>query len=452
MTGKYISRHGLNNAFLMKSIILTTFQRFDRAQSLGGILLFGATIVALIFANTGLSSIYESLRETPVGIDAGNFNLQKPLILWVNDGLMAIFFFVIGLEIKRELMIGELNSPAKAALPLIAAAGGMAVPIIFYLILNNNPQASHGWGIPMATDIAFALAILKLLGKRVPVGLKVFLAAFAIIDDIGAVMVIALFYSSSIDWILIAWAAIPFGILMILNMMKLFPRYFHLLCGIVIWYLFLKSGIHPTIAGVLLAFTVPLRRKTDVDTYSVKLCEIADDIRETDTKRTPLLTSEQMRQIDDIEEWTEKVQSPLQRLEHSLQTPVAYLIMPLFAFFNAGVTFSGGAQPDVSLITSLAGSLFFGKTLGIMLFSFAAVKLKFATLPAGVSFMQILGIAMLAGVGFTMSVFIANLAFTDAAMLMDSARMGILAGSLVSGTAGYLVLRYCRRGKEAMTG
>jgi len=436
----------------MKSIILTTFQKFDRAQSLGGILLFGATIVALIFANSGLSDLYERLRETRAGVDAGAFSLQKPLILWVNDGLMAIFFFVIGLEIKRELMIGELNSPAKAALPLIAALGGMAVPILFFLVLNKTPEASHGWGIPMATDIAFALAVLKLLGKRVPVGLKVFLAAFAIIDDIGAVMVIALFYSSSIDWIMLAWAAIPFVMLVLLNLLKLFPRYFHLLCGIIIWYLFLKSGIHPTIAGVLLAFTVPLRQKTDVNTFSVKLCEIADEIRESGSKRTPLLTSCQMEQIDDIEEWTEKVQSPLQHLEHILQKPVAYFIMPLFAFFNAGVTFSGGANPDVSLIGSIALSLFLGKTVGIMLFSLVAVKLRFARMPAGVSFLQVLGIAMLAGVGFTMSMFIANLAFSDAVLLMDSARMGILAGSLVSGTAGYLVLRYSRRANDEITG
>jgi NhaA family Na+:H+ antiporter len=193
----------------MKSIILTAFQKFDRAQSVGGILLFGATIIALIFANTGLNDLYLNLKEITVGFNAGYFSLNKPLLLWVNDGLMAIFFFMIGLEIKRELMVGELNTPSRAALPMIAAVGGMVIPVAVYLILNNNPEASHGWGIPMATDIAFSLAILKLLGNRVPVGLKVFLAAFAIIDDLGAVMVIALFYSSSIDWMMLVWAATP---------------------------------------------------------------------------------------------------------------------------------------------------------------------------------------------------------------------------------------------------
>jgi len=434
----------------MKRLIVTTFQKFDRAQSLGGILLFGATIVALIFANSQLSDLYETMKTTVVGIDAGNFSLKKPLILWVNDGLMAIFFFMIGLEIKRELMIGELNTRSKAALPLFAALGGLIVPIVFYLVLNNNPLASQGWGIPMATDIAFSLAILKLLGNRVPVGLKVFLAAFAIIDDLGAVLVIALFYSSSIDWSMLAWGAIPMVILVVLNLMNIFPKYLHLLCGIVVWYFFLKSGIHPTIAGVLLAFTVPLRQKTDVKTFTLKLSDIADEFKQTSMVHTPLLTSDQIEQIDDIEEWVENVQSPLQHIEHVLQNWVAFLIMPLFAFFNAGVAFTAGMQPDVPLITSLAISLFLGKTLGITLFSYVGIRFKFAGLPESVSFGQIIGIAMLAGVGFTMSMFIANLAFAEAYILMDSARIGILAGSLVSGVAGYLMLRFCRQGNSQM--
>jgi NhaA family Na+:H+ antiporter len=436
----------------MKSIILTTFQKFDRAQSMGGIVLFGATVLALIFANTHLSDFYDNLRASSIGIDAGNFSLRKPLILWINDGLMAIFFLMIGLEIKREIMIGELNSPSRAALPLIAAVGGMAVPVVFYFLLNNNPGASHGWGIPMATDIAFTLAILKLLGKRIPAGLKVFLAAFAIIDDIGAVLVIAIFYSSSIDWIMLLWAVIPFGLLIYLNLKHFFSRPLYLICGLVIWYFFLKSGIHPTIAGVLLAFTVPLRQKTDIKTFTGRLSEIAGEISMTDKSHTPLLTSGQMEQIDEIEAWTCKVQSPLQSLEHGLQGWVAYLIMPLFAFFNAGVVFNAGMQPDMSIITSLALSLFFGKTAGVTLFSYIGIRFKLASLPEGVYFPQIIGIAMLAGVGFTMSMFIANLAFADVMILMDSARTGILAGSLLSGMAGYLMLRYCRKDNMRMTG
>lgn len=432
----------------MKSIILTAFQKFDRSQSLGGLLLFGATVVALIFANTQLGDFYESLRETMLGFEAGSFSLKKPLLLWVNDGLMAIFFFMIGLEIKRELMIGELNSPSKAALPLVAALGGMLVPVVFYLVLNRNPQASNGWGIPMATDIAFSLAILKLLGNRVPVGLKVFLVAFAILDDIGAVLVIALFYSSSIDWMMLAWAAIPMSLLVFLNLKNLFPKYLHLACSAIIWYFFLKSGIHPTIAGVLLAFTVPLRQKTDAHTFTEEMCRIADEFREHDTDPSPMLTPEQIERIDDIEQWTEKVQSPLQHLEHVLHGWVAMFIMPVFAFFNAGVAFSASMNPDFPLITSLAVSLFLGKTIGVTLFSYAGLKLKLATLPQGVTFRQIFGTAMLAGVGFTMSMFIASLAFSGAADLMDSAKIGIMGGSLVSGVGGYLTLRLCRKGTD----
>jgi len=433
---------------VIRKSIVSSFLKFDRAQSLGGILLFGATIIALILANSQLGVFYENLREIPLGINFNRFSLTKPLIQWINDGLMAIFFFMIGLEIKRELMAGELNSPSRAALPLIAAVGGMILPIIIYLLLNRNPEASHGWGIPMATDIAFSLAILKMLGKRVPLGLKVFLAAIAIIGDLGAVVVITLFYGSSINWQILAWAAIPISLLVGLNFLNFFSKYFHLLCGIIIWYLFLKAGLHPTTAGVLLAFTVPMWQRTDLKTFSGKISVIADELKQLSREDKPLLTSGQMERIDELEEWTERVQSPLQHLEHVLQNWVAYLIIPVFAFFNAGVAFSTGMQPDIQLVTTLAMSLFLGKTIGVLSFSFIGLKLRLANLPDGVTFGQIAGVSILAGVGFTMSMFIANLAFADVAKLMDSAKIGILAGSMVSGLTGYLVLRYCRRGNS----
>jgi NhaA family Na+:H+ antiporter len=324
----------------------------------------------------------------------------------------------------------------------------MVVPVSLYLLLNRNPQASNGWGIPMATDIAFSLAILKLLGKRVPIGLKVFLTAFAIIDDIGAVLVIALFYSSSIDWMKIIYSLIPLSLLFFLAYRNFFPKYFHLLCGLVIWYLFLKSGIHPTIAGVLLAFTVPISQKTDIRTYAGKLCEIADDIRDARMSDQPILSAEQIEHIDDLEEWTGKVQSPLQHLEHILQNWVAWFIMPVFAFFNAGVVISMTLQPDAGVITSLAISMFFGKSIGVTVFSLAAVRFGLARLPEGVSASQIVGVSLLAGVGFTMSIFIDNLAFADSPRLLESSKIGILAGSLVSGIAGYLVLRNSRGADE----
>ena len=404
-------------------------------------LLFGATLLALILANSPLAGQFHSIWQYELGISTSGFELIKPLILWINDGLMAIFFFLIGLEIKRELLIGELNTVKKASFPLFAAIGGMLVPVLLYLVLNKNPENSHGWGIPMATDIAFSLAILRLLGKRVPLGLKVFLTAFAIVDDLGAVMVIALFYSESIKWSLIAIALVLLAILFFLSYKRIHAREVIILFGIIIWLLFLKAGIHPTIAGVLLAFTIPIRQKINVRTYVEKLCDIVDDIKDSGKSDSPLLSKDQIEGIDDLEDWTEKVQSPLQLLEHRLHNWVAYLIMPLFALSNAGVTFKGDGNLDTMLGGIIVICLVVGKLIGITLLSWLGVKLRFAELPEGVNFKQIIGIALLAGVGFTMSIFVANLAFYDNAVLLDSAKAGILIGSLIAGVSGYLVLR-----------
>lgn len=429
-----------------KSIL--PFLNFDRSQSLSGILLLAMTLLALVMANTPVKGFYEALKQGTIGIGIHSFILSKPLILWINDGLMAVFFFMIGLEIKRELLIGELKSPGKAALPLFAAVGGMIVPVLLFLLINRNPGASHGWGIPMATDIAFSLAILKLLGKRVPVGLKVFLTAFAIIDDIGAVLVIALFYSETVDWMKIVYALIPLSLLAFLNFRGYFSKYLHFIAGVVVWYLFLRSGIHPTIAGILLAFTVPVRQKTDVSTFAARVGEIADNMKQSWNGKQSLLSTEQISQLDELENWTEKLQSPLQHLEHSLQSWVAYLIMPLFAFFNAGIAFTGGGSTDFSLAGALSLSLFLGKSAGLLIFSLAAVRSGLAKLPDNVTIRHIIGVSFLAGVGFTMSIFIANLAFGSASGLLDSSKTGILAGSFVSGIAGYLILNSTGRKRD----
>ncbi len=421
--------------------ILTPIQKFVRIESLSGILLFGATILALILANSPLADRFQSLWQYKMGISTSGFELIKPLILWINDGLMAIFFFLIGLEIKRELLIGELNSVKKASFPLFAAIGGMLVPVLFFLILNKNPDNSHAWGIPMATDIAFSLAILTLLGKRVPIGLKVFLIAFAIVDDLGAVMVIALFYSESIKWSLIGISLILLAVLFFLSYRKIFSHGFFLVIGIIIWVLFLKAGIHPTIAGVLMALTIPIRQQVGVDTYVDNLCTIVDDIKDSADPSSPLLSKKQIEGIDDLEDWTEKVQSPLQHLEHKLHNWVAYLIMPVFALSNAGVTFQGGGSLDSSLGGIIAICLIAGKLVGVTLFAWMAVKFGFAELPEEVNFKQVIGVALLAGVGFTMSIFVANLAFFGNDYLLDSAKVGILIGSLIAGVSGYLVLR-----------
>jgi len=433
---------------MVKRILITPFQKFVRIESLSGILLFGATLVAVILANSPLSERFQSIWQYKIGFGTSGFALVKPLILWINDGLMAIFFFLIGLEIKRELLIGELNSVKKASFPLFAAIGGMILPVVLFLILNRNPENSHAWGIPMATDIAFSLAILTILGKRVPLGIKVFLTAFAIVDDLGAVIVIALFYSESIRWSLIAIAIVLLAILFFLSYRRIYFRWVILIFGIVIWVLFLKAGIHPTIAGVLLAFTIPIRQRIGVETYVEKLCDIVEDIKESEGADTPLLTKEQIESIDDMEEWTEKVQSPLQHLEHSLHDWVAYLIMPLFALSNAGVAFRGGGDLDNRLGLIIVISLVAGKLIGVSLFSWISVKLGLAELPEMVSFKQVTGIALLAGVGFTMSIFVANLAFPGDPLLLDSAKAGILIGSLVAGIAGYAVLRTVSRKSE----
>ncbi len=424
----------------------TPFQKFVQIESFSGILLFGATALAMILANSPLAAQFQSIWDYQIGISATGFELVKPLILWINDGLMAIFFFLIGLEIKRELLLGELNTVRKATFPLFAAIGGMLVPVVFFLILNNNPETSRAWGIPMATDIAFSLAILKLLGNKVPIGLKVFLIAFAIVDDLGAVMVIAVFYSEEIKWGLIGVAMIMLAILFYLSGKKIYIWSLSLLFGVVIWVLFLKAGIHPTIAGVLIAFTIPVRRKIDLNTYVDGLCDVVDKIKDSSDPGSPLLSKKQIEEIDNLEDWTEKVQSPLQHLEHKLHNWVAFLIMPVFALSNSGVQL-GGAGMDLHLTLSgtIALSLIAGKLVGVSLFSWFALKLGVAELPAGTNFKQIIGVALLAGVGFTMSIFVANLAFPDQPLLLDSSKVGILAGSLFAGLAGYLILRFTSR-------
>jgi len=426
---------------MIDKLLITPFQKFVKIESFSGILLFAATLLALLWANSPLAHLYESLWQYKIGISTPNFELNKALVLWVNDGLMAVFFFLIGLEIKRELLIGELNSVRKASFPFFAALGGMLVPVVMFFLLNNNQSTSNAWGVPMATDIAFSLAILKLLGNRIPLGLKIFLTAFAIVDDLVAVLVIAIFYSANIRWILLAYAAIPLAILILLSFKKIYLPYFVFIMGVLVWYLFLKSGIHPTVAGVLMALTIPIRQKIDIKTYSNKLMEIAKDIDRYCEKK-PILTNHQIEQIDNLEDWTNKVQSPLQHLEHKLHNWVAYFVMPIFALSNAGISFGTEMHIEIPLVINIALCLIIGNSIGVSLMSLIGVKLKLAELPQGVKATQVLGISFLAGIGFTMAIFIANLAFITNPEFIDSAKIGILAGSLISGIMGYIVLRF----------
>ncbi len=426
---------------MIDKLLLTPFQKFFKIESSSGILLFIATILAIIWANSPFGDSYQNLWQYKIGFSSQSFEFSKPLILWVNDGLMAVFFFLIGLEIKREMMIGELNTPKKAAFPIVAAIGGMTAPVLLFFILNKNPETSLGWGIPMATDIAFSLAILSVLGKRIPISLKIFLTAFAIIDDLGAVLVIALFYSSSINWMLLVYALGLLAVLFILSYFKIYAKYMVFIFGIAVWLLFLKSGIHPTIAGVLLAISIPIYRRADIHVFSKKICALTDKIRDLDDTSTPILSKEQISHIDDLESWVDKVQSPLQHLEHKLHSWVAYVIMPVFAFANAGVIFSFGKNTDVSLIINIILALVIGNAIGISTFSWIGKKTGLIELPDNTKFISVIGISFLAGIGFTMSIFIANLAFGENILLLESAKIGILTGSLISGTIGYIILK-----------
>ena len=432
------------------NFIKEPLSKFIKLETSSSIILFIATVSALIIANSPLSKSYLDFWNNYITISLPGFELSKPVLKWINDGLMAVFFFLIGLEIKREIVSGELSDFKKASLPILAAVGGMLFPALIFTVLNYGEPGSQGWGISIATDIAFSLGILQLLGKRVPLSLKIFLMAFAIIDDLGAVLVIALFYSSNLVWMYIGVGIIIVIALMILSAKGYYSKYFFFLMGAIVWVLFLKSGIHATIAGVLLALTIPLKRKINTKSFYNDAKDaldmfLADCSKVTD--ETKILTKNQLAAIDELEDISEKTAPPLQYLEHSLHGWVSYVIMPLFAFANAGVVFSVGGDFNFSLSSNIAIALVVGKALGIFAVSFMAIKLKISELPKNVSFKMLAGISILGGLGFTMSLFINNLAFTDQGMI-DAAKMGVLLGSLVAGTLGYIVLKVALKGAE----
>ncbi len=416
--------------------------QFIRLETSSSIVLFGTTILALILANSPLSADFLDFWKKYISIDVPGFELSKPLYKWINDGLMAIFFFVIGLEIKREILTGELSHIKKASLPLFAAVGGMIIPAVFFSVLNAGNAGGEGWGIPMAADIAFSLGILTLLGKRVPIGIKVFLMAFAIIDDLGAVLVIAFFYSTNLLWTNIFIGLGIVALLLLLSRFNYYSKYVFFIAGVLVWVLFLKSGIHATIAGVLMALTIPLSRKTDTRLFYKRSRELLDEFLEdcnTQENKT-VLSKKQLHTIDELEELTETTTSPLQHLEHTLHGWVSYLIMPVFALANAGVIFNFSGDSNLALSLNIAISMIVGNVIGIFSFSWLAIKLNIAELPENVNFKQLAGVSFLGGLGFTMSLFINNLAYTNQ-VLIDSAKMGILLGSLVAGTLGYILIR-----------
>ncbi len=383
--------------------MVTHLKDFLRLESAGGILLVIAMLLAMIVVNTGLWPLYKGLLAIPLEIRIGDFEIAKPLLMWINDGLMAIFFFLIGLEVKREVLEGELSEPAQIMLPAIAAVGGIVVPALVFTWFNyGDESAMKGWAIPTATDIAFALGILSLLGKRVPPSLKLFLLTLAIIDDLVAILIIAIFYSVDISTLSLIIAAIAYAALVIQNWRGVMRLTSYLVFGLIMWAAVLKSGVHATIAGVLLAFTIPLKHPKGENF------------------------------------------SPLRNLEHDLHPTVAFIILPLFAFANTGIPLAGMNLENLLAPEPLgiAMGLFLGKQLGVFTFTWAAVKTGVAKLPAGVGWMEIYGLSVLTGIGFTMSLFISSLAFEEGSTNLNTDRLGILAGSFSSAAVGYVVLAY----------
>ncbi|MXV37966.1 Na+/H+ antiporter NhaA [Flavobacteriaceae bacterium Ap0902] len=427
---------------MIKNSIITPLQKFVNIESFAGILLLAATIIALFWANSPFGSSYTALWQHELGFSTPILEIEKPLILWVNDGLMAVFFFLIGLEIKRELLIGELNSIKKIAFPLFGALGGMLIPVMFFLLINQNPETTKGWGIPMATDIAFSLAVLKVLGKRIPLSLIIFLTAFAIVDDLGAVMVIALFYSGELHLELLGYASILLAILYYLSYKEVYFKYLSTAFGVIVWILFLKSGIHPTLAGILMAFSVPIRQKILTREFIAELETITQNIKQAKVLNDEILSNEQIIEIDNLEDLTEKYQSPLQKLEHNLHGWVAYFIIPIFALANAGVAFGDSSNLDTMLIINIIICLVLGKSMGITSIILLAKKLNIIDIPSDINVQHIIGVSFLAGIGFTMAIFIAGLAFQMDPVYIDSAKIGILIGSLASAILGYFVLRF----------
>ncbi len=423
--------------------VIRRFQEFIHLEASSGILLLICTIIALIWANSPWADSYTRLWGTPFTISFGEAGLSKALILWINDGLMAVFFFVVGLEIKREILDGELSSPRQAALPIAAALGGMVVPALLYTLLNLGTPGISGWGIPMATDIAFALGVLALLGNRIPLSLKVFLTALAIVDDLGAVMVIALFYTAEIAWTYLGISAGLFGLLMVINRFGVRSLSVYILIGLVLWVMVLKSGVHATVAGVLLAMAIPSQTKTRVDNFVEQQHVFLDELDSHDDGVVPeQLNEQQQSAVQAIETSATNLQSPLQRLEHALHPWVAFFIMPIFALANAGVAIEGsiGASLTETVSLGIIAGLAIGKPLGITLFSWLALRIGLATLPADISMKHIHGAGWIAGIGFTMALFIAGLAF-GSSPLLTTAKIGILAASLLAGGIGFLILR-----------
>ncbi|MBW6482725.1 MAG: Na+/H+ antiporter NhaA [Vicingaceae bacterium] len=433
--------------------IVNPLQKFINNSTTSGIVLFSSALIAIIISNSPWSTQFHDLWEIEFSIGFDGHFITKNLHHWINDGLMAVFFFVVGLELKREIVGGELKNPKNAILPITAAIGGMIFPAIIYLAFNPTGETSDGWGIPMATDIAFALGVLYLLGNKVPLSLKIFLTALAIVDDIGAVLVIAFFYTSDISFISLATGAIFLLILIVSNLIGVRNTVYYAIIGIGgLWLAFLMSGVHATIAAVLAAMTIPADVKVSEKIYIEKMNTLINKFKNEKPNKSSTVTNHQLHIVEDIRMYSKEALTPLQRLEHIMHPFVAFLIMPIFAFSNAGVSLSGDVLSQIS--STVFFGVFFGLIVGKLMGVFGVVsillKLKWVKLPDGMNKLHLLGVGFLASIGFTMSLFIGGLAFIDKIYIAE-AKMGVLFASILASIAGYYIIRIANK-KEVELG
>ena len=424
--------------------VLTPLEHFIHRQTTSGILLMLCAIVALYLANSQWNAAYHNILKLPFTIGVPGFELSKSIHHWINDGLMAMFFFVIGLELKREILVGELADPKQAILPIFAAIGGMLVPVLIYMSINPTGHTFDGWDIPMATDIAFALGALALLGKRIPKNLLTFLVALAIVDDLGAVMVIAIFYTETINIPALMVTVTMLILLVSLNLGGIRRPLPYILLGIILWIAMLKSGVHATLAGIFLAFTIPMRPKYDPARFLTLINEMVEQIKHAYKQEENIIKNDELRsRVRALEDGAHLVQAPAQIMERTMHLPSAYIIIPIFSLANAGIPIDWGSLSSVvthPVSMGIAAGLILGKLLGIAGFSWLAIKLGLTVLPKGLHFKHIIGVALMGGIGFTMSIFIAELGFAHSADDLLMAKTGILFASLIAGLSGFIWL------------
>lgn len=437
------------------NVFKSPLRHFIKSKINGGAILLFVAAAAMVIANSPLRDAYDHFFAQEVVLQVGDINIfhvhgsNMTFMSLINDALMAIFFFSIGLEIKREILVGELSSPRKALLPVVAACGGMLVPILIFSLICPSGPASRGAAIPMATDIAFSLGVLSLLGKKIPLSLKIFLTTFAVVDDIGGIIVIGAFYSSNLILEYLLWALLFILILWVGGKLGINSKLYYIFFGIIVWYLFLNSGIHPTIAGVIVAFTVPARPKLNIYKYVGEIRASLQKLPETadmaDNKY--MLSNSELSILRHVESASDKVISPLQSMDDNLHPLVNYVVMPLFAFANASISFENFTLSDLEGVTlSVFIALVFGKLIGIFSFTWLAVKSKLLNMPDHMNTKSLFGVSMLGGIGFTVSLFIANLSYAAmpgiGATLLNQAKLGIISGSVFSGLLGYLLLNH----------